>query len=142
MMRLSIIVLLCRPSRDAATKSVNAGGLFRLPRSLTDAGGRSCVAVFWTTPGRFQDPEDGHAPREQLIVVGKPIAADHGDTQGNGFAIGWSARLEARGCGQRQFQVWHTVAYYFEVASAASANGRRCSALRTCASSQYAGHKQ
>jgi hypothetical protein len=47
-------------------------------------------------PGRLHDPEDGQAPREQLIVVAKPIAADHGDTQGNGFAIGWTARLEVR----------------------------------------------
>jgi hypothetical protein len=45
------------------------------------------VLPSWTTPGRFDDPEDGLAPRDHLIVVAKPIAADQGDTQGNGFAM-------------------------------------------------------
>lgn len=45
------------------------------------------VLPSWTTPGRFDDPEDGLAPRDHLIVVAKPIAADQGDTQGNGFTM-------------------------------------------------------
>jgi hypothetical protein len=63
-------------------------------------------------PGRFHDPEDGQAPRDHLIIVAKPIAADHGDTQGNGFAIGWTTGSKRAGCGQRQFQVWRSVAYF------------------------------
>jgi hypothetical protein len=54
------------------------------------------VLPSWTTPGRFDDPEDGLAPRDHLIVVAKPVAADQGDTQGNGFE--WmDHRLESRG---------------------------------------------
>jgi hypothetical protein len=39
------------------------------------------------TPGRFHDPDDGLAPRDHLIVVGKPITADHDDAQGKWFRI-------------------------------------------------------
>ena len=64
---------------DADTNQVKVGGLFRLPRSLTDAGYGSAVAVFWTTPGRFHDPEEEapceRAPAHSMLAKNSRVCA-------------------------------------------------------------------
>jgi hypothetical protein len=95
-----------RSKGDADTNQLKVGGLFQLPRSLTDAGYGSAVAAPGKRPlafmilkmGRLREIISSSSPGQS-----PPITVTR---RGHGFAIGWTTGSKRAGCGPRQFQVW------------------------------------
>jgi len=109
------------------------------PRSLTDAGYGSALPS-WTAPVAFMILKMGIVPADRLSSSPSDCA-DYGDTRAMG-SIRIDHRLEARGCGRRQFQVWRW--WRIQLSRCKFAVGYRASVTHPAnvGSSQYAGQKR